>query len=257
MPKSEKLRLGLILNKEFHQQNRWVVATTPYLVNGILDRFDCCWIESQHDYENCLGDIEILLSLEPGWAAPKLDYSRTAALREKLASKLSYIMYSDPHDAQWREDYFLNSGLDFILAYYYRPTLRNFPRLSVDQIVHFPCTIPDVWIRTTPIVMRSQKNILVFGASNHEAYSLRNWCRTFPFVESSTYSGVENKNFIGEDYLSWLAQHDAVVAAGSDDPRYRLTTPKYFEIAAAGSLLFAQETDDLEYLGFRHFHLLI
>jgi hypothetical protein len=52
--------------------------------------------------------------------------------------------------------------------------------------------------------------------------------------------------------MQWLSDFDAVVAAGSDLPKYDLTTPKYFEIAAAGSLLFAQRTNDLKRLGFRH-----
>jgi len=63
---------------------------------------------------------------------------------------------------------------------------------------------------------------------------------------------VENKLFTDEEYYAWLRGHDAIIAAGSEDPVYRLTTPKYFEIPASGALLFAQKTDDLDTLGFRH-----
>ncbi len=74
---------------------------------------------------------------------------------------------------------------------------------------------------------------------------------TFPFVESAENSGVENKMMTDEEYFIWLSKLDAAIAAGSLDKKYRLTLPKYFEILSAGSLLFAQETDDLYLLGFK------
>lgn len=250
--RSPTLRVGLVLNKEFHEQNRWVAATTPFLVRGLLDRFDCRWIQSQADYEQELGDLDALVSMEPGWAAPRLAFARTAALRDELARRPSYILYSDPHDQSWREEYFLANGLDFVLAFYWNPTRHHFRRLPEERLVHFPWAVPDEWIGTGPLSHRGQATLTVFGASQHEAYAVRNWCRGFPFVTSATNSGVENKAMTTDEYVRWLAGLDAAIAAGSDDPRYRLTTPKYFEIAAAGALLFAQETDDLDRLGFRH-----
>jgi FkbM family methyltransferase len=247
-----KARLGLVLDKRFHQEGRWVSALTPRLVEALQSRFDCCWIENQRDYEAQLGDLDALLSMEPGWAAPRLDFARTAQLRAKLASIPSYIMYSDPHDNAWREDYFLNSGLGFVLAYFWSPTFYHFRRLPPGRVVHFPWSIPDDWLSDEPVRFRGQTQLLCFGAAQHEAYAVRNWCRGFPFVASAPNSGVENKVVSDADYLGWLASHDAAIAAGTDDPRYRLTVPKYFEIAAAGSLLFAQETDDLARLGFEH-----
>lgn len=246
-----KLRLGLVLDREFHVQNRWTSLTTPALVNGILDRFDIRWMRNQADYESQLGEVDVLLSFEAGWGAPKLELTRTPALREKLKSLPSYMCYSDPHDKKWREDYVLN-GLDFVLAFYDAPTRHHFRRLPAERLVHFPWAVPDFWIGRGPIECRGTPQLTVFGASEHEAYALRNWCRAFPFVESCANSGCENKAMTEEGYLRWLASRDAIIAAGSDDPRYRLTTPKYFEIAAVGALLFAQETDDLEGLGFRH-----
>lgn len=248
---STKLRVGFVLEREFHDQNRWTSITTPCLINGILNRFEIRWIQNQADYEAQLGDVEVLLSLEAGWGAPTLDLTRTPALREKLKSIPSYMFYSDPHGKRWREDYVLN-GLDFVLAFYDAPTRHHFRRLPVECLVHFPWAIPDSWIGRGPLTCGGAPQLTVFGASEHEAYDLRNWCRTFPFVESFVNSGCENKAMTDEGYFNWLASRDAVIAAGSDDPRYRLTTPKYFEIATVGALLFAQETDDLEKLGFRH-----
>ena len=48
------------MNRDFHFQNRWVSALTPRLVEGILHRFDCCWIQDQQDYETYLGDVDAL-----------------------------------------------------------------------------------------------------------------------------------------------------------------------------------------------------
>jgi hypothetical protein len=157
---------------------------------------------------------------------------------------------SDPHIEQWREPYFLREGLDYILALYDGPTRRHFTRIPAERIVYFPWSIPDDWIGDEPIAYHGQRDITIFGAARGPAYTLRNWCREQPGVKSYANSGVENKVLEDREFFTWLTGFDAVIAAGSEDPTYRLTTPKYFETAAAGSLLFAQQTDDLQQLGF-------
>ena len=248
----ERLRLGLICDRSFQEEDRWTVNTTSHLVNGFIRRFDTTWIQSQQDYERCLGDVDLLISMEPVWAATVIDFVRTPALRSELAGKVSLVLYSDTHKDGWREDYFLNNQLDRVLAFYDAPTRRNFRRIPQERIIHFPWTMPDQWISRAPIVFNGQNKLMVFGGSKSPAYTVRNWCRTFPFVESSSYSGVENRVLKAEEFMHWLSRHDAIIAAGADDPKYRLTTPKYFEICASGALLFGQETDDLGALGFRH-----
>ncbi|MBN1147311.1 MAG: glycosyltransferase family 1 protein [Anaerolineales bacterium] len=157
---------------------------------------------------------------------------------------------SDPHKDGWREDYFLKNGLDYILALYYYPTLHHFKKISADQVVHFPWAIPASWISSDALSYSGQRDVAIFGASHGAAYTLRNWCRRQPGVRYYDYSGVENKVLTDYGFFKWLMGFDAVIAAGSEDNQYRLTTPKYFEIAAAGCLLFAQVTDDLDLLGF-------
>jgi FkbM family methyltransferase len=244
--------LGLVLNRQFHEENRWCSATTYHLVEEIKRHFQCVYIEDQQDYEKCLGDLDVLLSMEPGWAAPRLEFVRTPESQVRLAAIPSYILYSDPHANQWRQEYFLSNRLDYVLSYYRAPFLRHFRQIPPDRMIHFPWAIPDDWISQDPIRFSGQRGIACFGASQGPAYSVRNWCRGFPFVTSTANSGVENKLMSDLEYVEWLRRHDAAIAAGSDAPQYRLTVPKYFEIAAAGALLFAQETDDLECLGFRH-----
>jgi predicted O-methyltransferase YrrM len=245
-----RLRLGLIVDPEFVLLDRSVVATTPSLVRGFCQRFDTRVIHDQATFDARSEQIDFLLSLDPGWAAPVVEWRRDAAAPLEARGVPSYVMISDPHDRKWREEYILDQGIDFALVQYWHPTLTHFQTLPRERLVHFPWTVPDSWIANDPVRSRGQTTVAVFGASEHEAYALRNWCRKQPGVASFTASGVENKVYREASYLDWLSSFDAAVAAGSEDPAYRLTTPKYFEIAAAGVLLFAQATDDLERLGF-------
>lgn len=247
-----RYRVGLVLDREFHESNRWVSATTPYFVNSILQQFECSTISSQAEYEAVLPGVDVILSMEPGWAAPVLDFNRTKAIKDEFNKKSSFILFSDPHKDKWREDYFINNNIDYILAFYDAPTKYHFKKISHERILHFPWFVPDHWITHCKIDCRGQNNIAIFGAQHHDAYSVRNWCRNFPFVENNPFSGVENKVLSGEEYILKLQSYDAAIAAGSEASEYRLTMPKYFEIPAAGALLFAQRTDDLEKLGFRH-----
>jgi hypothetical protein len=243
------IRLGLVLKREFHFGGHWVSALTPPLVDGILRRFECRWIESQQDYEREIGDLEAILSMEPGWAAPKLEFGRTPQLRAAMARIPSYIWMNDPHAHQWRESYAISNNFKFILTCYPESMARHFTRLA--NVLPFPWGIPDNWMTDNPLEIRGQR-ITCSGASQNEAYELRNWCRTFGSVESFANSGVEGRMMPDSDYPSWLASCDACIAATSDNPAYRLMVPKYYEIPAMGSLLFAQETDGLEAAGFKH-----
>ena len=247
-----RYRVGLVLDREFHESNRWVSATTPYFVNSILQQFECSIISSQAEYEATLPGVDVILSMEPGWAAPILDFNRTKAIKGEFNKKSSFILYSDPHKDKWREDYFLTNNIDYILAFYDSPTKYHFRKTPHNRILHFPWCVPDHWITHNQIECKGQKSIAIFGAQHHDAYTVRNWCRNFPFVENNSYSGVENKVLSSEEYILKLQAYDAGIAAGSESLEYRLTMPKYFEIPATGALLFAQRTDDLEKLGFRH-----
>lgn len=248
----ERIRLGLVLDRNFHNEKRWVSAITPQLVEMLLSNFDCYWMQNQEEYIRNISNVDAILSMEPGWAAPKINFICTPEIESVFRKIPSYIIYSDPHENQWREDYFLANGINYILTYYRKPTLYHFKKVNPEQVLHFPWGIPDQWIRNDLVRYRGQRHLLCFGASEHEAYSLRNWARSFSFVKSEYNSGVENPVMSDEEYIEWLGKHDAIIAAGSDDPRYRLTVPKYFEIAASGALLFAQETEELEAVGFRH-----
>jgi hypothetical protein len=245
-----RLKLGLILDPEFYILERSVSAVTLPLIRAMTKRFDTSVAYDQSSYDRISKQADFLVSLEPKWAAPVLNWGRNGLFKRALPDCPCYVMMSDPHIEQWREDYFLRERLDFILALYLAPTLRHFRRVPTGKIVHFPWSIPDEWIPGDAIRYSGQKEIAIFGAAQGDAYTLRNWCRTQRGVKSFPNSGVENKLLADAEFFRWLSQFDAMVAAGSESPQYRLTTPKYFETAAVGSLLFAQETDDLNALGF-------
>jgi len=248
---SDKLKLGLIIDPEFYMLERSVCALTPQLIRAFCRTFDTRIIWDQRRYDELCTEVDFLVSFEPKFAAPLLKWQRVGLWHNTLPACPCYVMMSDPHNDPWRESYFLSQGLDFILGLYYHPTLRHFTQISPSCLVHFPWPVPEQWINTDAIRYRGQQEITIFGAAQSDAYTVRNWCRQQPGVHAYANSGVENKTMDDQEFFVWLQGFDAVIAAGSEDPRYRLTTPKYFETAAAGSLLFAQATDDLERLGFR------
>lgn len=244
-----RLKLGLVIDPEFVLLGKSVCSLTPPLVKALCRAFDTRVLYDQRQFDRLCRQVDFIVSFEPRWAAPVLKWRR-AGMFLRPTSCPCYVIMSDPHREQWRIAYFLRERLDYILALYDAPTRRHFTRIPAERIVHFPWAIPDEWIGNEPIDYRGQREVAIFGAARGPAYTLRNWCREQPGVKSYTNSGVENKVMDDREFFTWLAGFDAVIAAGSEDPAYRLTTPKYFETLAAGSLLFAQQTDDLEQLGF-------
>lgn len=241
----KKSDTGLVLDWRFHRQNRWVSAQSAFLVNAIIEAFDPVIITSQLDYEWHKGHLKKIIAMEPGWAAPKIRYDRRQ-------SHLIGVFASDPHNKTgWFQQYVEENGIRYVFSYYYHPFLHHFPKFDPQRLVHMPWAVPDEFIcDAETIAYLGQRVLHIFGGAKSEAYEVRNWCRGFPFVEDHRNSGVENKTMDDSQYFLWLRQFDAVIAAGSLSPKYRLVTPKYFEIPAAGSLLFAQYCEDLELLGF-------
>lgn len=249
---SDRLRLGLILDPEFCLLGKSVCALTPPLIQGLCHHFETRVIWDQGRYDRFCTQVDLLVSLEPQWAAPVLKWRRAGWFRRARPPAPAFAIMSDPHSMGWREQYVLDNELDGVLALYQAPTLKHFSRLPPERVIPFPWAVPAAWIGSEPVRYHGQQEVVIFGAAEDAAYATRNWCRQQPHVRSYAYSGCESKVLEDREYFEWLKGCDAVVAAGSEDPRYRLTLPKYFEAAAAGGLLFAQETDDLERLGFRH-----
>ncbi|MFX1451706.1 MAG: glycosyltransferase [Promethearchaeota archaeon] len=238
-------KVGYVVSLDFHLRNKWLSAVTPYRINGIMNYFPSIVIETQKDYNKYKNKLDALITTEMGWSAPIIKYNKTKP-------PLKYIEMSDPQKyPRKREKYFYNNHFSYVLGYYYYPTLYHMKNLPKEFLLHFPWSVPDQFVNLNEIRSATQNYLMIFGAMNSEQYETRTWCKSFEFVRVSTNSGCRNKIFSDEDFFRWLINFDAMIAAGSLDPKYQLVVPKYFEIASVGSLLFAQEAKDLPLLGFK------
>lgn len=236
-------RMGFVIDWEFHKNDKWVSALTPYLVKAIINEFNPIIITSQDEYEKVKTEISDVISMEPGWAAPRLTYDNNQ--RHRIG-----IFISDPHNkVEWLEDYVRNNNISAVFSYYFSPFFYHFPKFPREKFFHVPWAIPDDLINEDKIVVRNGE-VAIFGGRSSDAYDVRNWCREQPGVSNYENSGVENKKMSDQDYFKWLKEFDAIIAAGSTNPIYDLVTPKYYEIASSGALLFGQECNDLKELGF-------
>lgn len=234
--------IGLVIDWKFHKGNKWVSTFAPHLVQAIIKEFNPVIINSQHKYQWHRKKIKCIISMEPGWAAPKLTY-------DKLPGQLILMLASDPHNkTAWFQDYVIDNDIDFILSQYYNPFFYHFPDFPTERFVHFPWAVPDQYLSSNEIIHRTDE-VVIFGGQHSDAYDIRNWCRKQQGIKSFSFSGCEDKRLSDTEYYIWLTQFDAIVAAGSSLPQYDLVTPKYFEILAAGALLIGQECKDLSLLG--------
>lgn len=241
---------GLVINWGFHRKNKWVAAVTPYLVNAIVAEFNPVIISNQRLYDRHKHQIRYLLSVEPGWAAPRLNYDTNVKCRKA-------VFYSDPHyNTAERWEFFSKNQFDYVFSYYKGPFFYHFKGFPKKQFVHLPWAVPDQFIGDHPLKVKGGK-VAIFGSKDSDAYDMRNWCRKQEGVRNFSHGGVENKEMTDDGYFKWLSTIDCIIAAGSTRPEYGMVTPKYFEIASAGALLFAHDCDDLKTIGFDEYNALI
>jgi len=234
---------GYVITKEFLGGKKWTNVLTPYLENEIKNKFNPILIHTQRDYDKYKRQLKYIISMEPGWGAEKIVYDKD--LDHRVG-----VFVSDPHNkVDWFQKYILDNNITYAFSFYKSPFFYHFPDFPRDRFLHTPWSIPDSFVGTNELSVRS-KDVVIFGGKASDAYDLRNWCREQKEIMNYNNSGVENKVMSDKEYYEWLQSFDAVVAAGSSLPQYELVTPKYFEIAAAGALLFGQKCKDLETLGF-------
>jgi hypothetical protein len=247
---TKKSDFGLVLNWTFHAENRWVSIFAPYMVREIIRAFDPIIISSQLEYTLHKKKLKHIISMEPGWAAPKISY-------DNKEGHIICVFASDPHNKTgWFQDYVKKNDVRFVLSQYYHPFFYHFPDFPQKKFVHFPWAVPDQFLSSHRIQTTCDE-IAIFGGASSDAYDVRNWCRQQRGISSFSNSGVENKLMADADYFKWLAKYGAIVAAGSSDPKYDLVTPKYFEIASAGALLIGQFCSDIDLLGFNETNALL
>lgn len=242
--------VGLVLDWHFHSQRKWVSALTYFLAEEIIKAFQPVIISSQLDYELNKKRLRYIISMEPGWAAPRIKYDPS---REPVKA----VFYSDPHnDTAKREKYFFDNNFNYVFSYYCHPFFYHFKGFPQERFVHLPWAIPDELV-APDVTFHGSREVCIFGGRKSPAYDVINWCRQQSCVSGYDFSGCENKVLSDRAYFEWLAGFDAVVAAGSSDPKYDLVTPKYFEIAGVGALLVGQYCKDLSLLGFSEENMII
>lgn len=238
-------RYGLVLNWGLHQRGEWTVAEYPYFINGFLNRFDPVILTSQSIYEA---------------KASKIDNIFAFGARNKKGPTLEYLdedhtvllFASDPNNKpEWLYEYIHRNSVDRVLSPVYNPFFDWVPHLDEQMLEFFPWAVPEQFIiNPEEIQYRGNDKIHLTGASGNEVYEMRDWCRQQEFVVDYNTSGHQNRVFSHSEYYQWLRKFDCMVATGSLKPRWQYLFGKYFEIPAAGNLLFAQYSADLNKAGF-------
>ncbi len=236
--------LGIIVDKNFHESRKWVVFSTYDLIEGLRTSTPSIIISNQEEYNRVKEQLTACFSTFPSWSVPKIKHD--TSLNYIKGISLSDPHHKDPHN--WFPNYIEDNEFDFIFPYYYHPTLYHYPHFK-DKIIHTTWAIPDRFLGKE-VKFHNNSFIQIFGSVNSDAYTTRKWCHQFPFVEVDANSGCENPSLSEDEYYSWLGNFDAIIGAGSLSNKYQLVTPKYYEIANSGALLFAQKCKDLELNGF-------
>lgn len=239
-------RYGLVLNWGLHQSDNWTAACYPVFVERFIKRFDPVVITGQREYDRRAEELEHIFAFGVrNKKGPTLEYD--------INLNQTVLMFaSDPHDrSEYLHDYIRENEIDYVLTPFYNPFLYHIPGIDEERLVHFPWPVPDKHIiNPDAIEYHGDEAVHISGASGSGAYELRDWCRNHPDVAEHANSGTQNKTMTNSEYYMWLRNFDASIAAGSLCEQWQYVVPKYYEIPAAGSLLFAQYCEDLDRLGF-------
>lgn len=245
-------QLAIALDLDHHQNNRWGFCGTWYWYEHLINHYNAIMLDSQETYDKRKGEISAVW--QPEFGCPMINYD--TSLHHKIA-----FFLSDPHDPKkqpWVLPYIESNEIDFVLTPYYAPTLMHFPDMPKSKVLRFPWCIPDEFIATDDELgfYQSEKSlpprIHIFGCiDNQLAYNARKWCSVHPSVTVENHSR-DNRKYDARAYWARLKTYGAAIAAGSFDGQYGLVLPKYYEIAASGSLLFAQHypNGELSQMGF-------
>jgi hypothetical protein len=237
---------GLVLNWGLHQRDHWTAACYPFFVEQFINRFDPLIITSQKDYNRHAEELDYIFAFGVrNIKGPTIEYDTSL-------DQITLVFASDPHNrSKFLYKYIQKNEINYVLTPLYNPVLYHLPEITEERVVHFPWPVPEQHIiEPDRIEFHDDDAVHISGAGGSEAYELRDWCRRQPNVVEHSNSGTQNKTMTNDEYYRWLRNFDAGIAAGSLEEQWQYVVPKYYEIPAAGSLLFAQYCKDLERLGF-------
>lgn len=223
----------------------------PFFIQQFIQKFDPIIITSQSVYNRHSEQLDNIFAFGVrSNKGPTIDYH---------GDQTVLVFASDPNNRpEFLHNYIKKNSINYALTPYYQPFLHYIPDFNEDKLIHFPWALPEKFVVSpNEISYRGENYVALTGASGEEIYEVRDWCRNQSGVKSYETSGHKNRRFTHSEYYKWLQQFDAMIAAGSFQRRWQYLFAKYYEIPAAGGLLFAQYTDDLERAGFSDENCLI
>ena len=242
--KNSKSAYGFAIHWNQYSRGKLGIAQTPFFIESFFELFNPIVLTTQQSYERHKDYLDYVFLYMPGGRAPMIEFDLN---REHTICAL----LGDPHsDIERREDYIIRNDIDYVLTQYYRPFKRHFSHWDEYELIHFPWAMPEEFILEPDSIEVDDAEMIVLGDAGGDPYATREWCAEHPFVEDPHRDIFANKTFSRGDYYEWLRQFEAVIAANSLADDFRYVTAKFFEIPAAGALLFAQYSEDLARLGF-------
>lgn len=242
--RNKNSRVGLVLNWGLHQRGDWTVAEYPFFVRKFIKKFDPVIITSQKEYDRHRGQLDNIFAFGArNNKGPTLEYR---------GDQTVLLFASDPNNRpDWLHSYIKNNNINYALTPYYQPFLNHIPEFDESNLIHFPWAVPDEFVIDPELIdYNGDEYVAITGASGSEIYEIRDWCRSQTGVKSFQTSGHRDKRFTHKGYYTWLRDFDAMIAAGSFNKQWQYLFAKYYEIPAAGALLFAQYAEDLNRAGF-------
>jgi len=143
---------------------------------------------------------------------------------------------------------------DVLIGGHYKSFREWYPQY-LHKYIHFPvCYFPyEKYADLTQIklglshskLFRPKMLCLLSGTSNPKTYPFRNYIRKQDPTGLVKYTG---KSVLFDDYPAHLNEHFSAVSVSG---RYNNLVAKYLEIPAAGTLMLAQEIEELKVLGLK------
>lgn len=231
------------------------------MLDAVVERFE----NVTHIHSNCSAD-DIEADIILFYDIHSSHHIKIDGIANHPALKLEY--WSDPNQDEVRGVYkqfnkpvhklgrkqrverALERGVRFIICPfregYYKWLGEFLGKDAEDMLLYFP-------LAPTPILevlSLSEKQWVVLGngSTGGEQYTLRRWAFEQPYISVVPHWINDDSTPFGMNYTNFLSNYAGVLALHDYFP-----VPKYFEIPAAGCVLFAQYYKEFEELGFKDY----
>lgn len=262
-PGREGIKLAIVYDVGDHKLQD---TSYSWIYKGMLDAIVGRFENVTHIHNDCdASDIEADVILF--YDIHSTHHIKIDGIANHPALKLEY--WTDPNQVEFKGMYkqfnkpvhklgrkqrverALERGVRFIICPfregYYKWLGEFLSKDAEDMLLYFP-------LAPTPILevlSLSEKQWVVLGnGATHggEMYEFRNWAFKQPYIKVVPHWINDNSTPSGMNYLNFLSNYAGVLGLHDYFP-----VPKYFEIPAAGCVLFAQHYKEFEELGFKDY----